>query len=321
VLEAYDQQIVDVPFELITVDDASIDHTYELLTSFHPKNYSLVVVRQEMNRGPASARNRAIALAQAPLVLFVGDDILPTPSFVHQHIDAHRRHTDLRTAVLGCTTWPADMTMNSLMAYIDGVGAQQFSYYYLQDGQEYDFRHFYTSNVSIKTDFLKTLDHWFDTDFTYAAFEDAELAYRLSKNGLRILYSSKPLAYHYHYHTIWTFSKRQYYSGLMACTLVKKHPQLSSLIKGRRWNFRVWRWFFQAVFRKSPKANFENLEVRILSRVSSLESQPQANIVYLYEKTLQYFFSKGLIYGTYPKKIADRINAICAQRLLLPLLK
>jgi glycosyltransferase involved in cell wall biosynthesis len=321
VLEAYDQQDAGIPFELIAVDDASTDHTYELLTSYQPKHYSLIIERLVTNQGPAAARNRGIALAQAPITLFVGDDILPAPGFVRQHIEAHTLHADLTTAILGCTTWPSDLTMNTLMAHIDGVGAQQFSYYYLRDGQEYDFRHFYTSNISIKTDFLKSLDHWFDTDFTYAAFEDAELAYRLSKNGLRILYVSEPLAYHYHYHTIWTFSKRQYLSGLMACLLVKKHPQLSSLIKGRRWQKRVWLWLFQAALRKSPKINFENLEIKILSRASSYEAQSQINTNNLYLQILNYFFTKGLIYGTFSKNIADRVNALYAQQKLMPLLK
>jgi hypothetical protein len=207
------------------------------------------------------------------------------------------------------------------MAHIDGVGAQQFSYYYLRGGQEYDFRHFYTSNISIKTDFLKSLGHWFEVDFTYAAFEDVELAYRLSKNGLRILYFPAPLAFHYHYHTIWTFSKRQYVSGLMACLLVKKHPELSSLIKGRTWQKRVWLWRFQVALHNTPKINYEGMEKEILSLASSYESQPQANIINFYEQTLNYFFTKGLIFGTFPQNIARRVNAIYALQKLAPLLK
>jgi len=321
VLEAYDQQDTGIPFELIAVDDASTDDTYELLTSYRPKHYSLIVERQTTNQGPAAARNLGIALAQAPVSLFVGDDILPTPGFVRQHIEAHNLHTDLTTAILGHTTWPPDLTMNTLMAYIDGVGAQQFSYYHLRDGREYDFRHFYTSNVSIKTNFLRSLDHWFDTDFTYAAFEDAELAYRLSKNGLRILYVSAPLAYHYHYHTIWTFSKRQYLAGLMACLLVKKHPQISSLIIGRAWQKRVWWWQFQIALRKSPLINFEHLETKILSQASSYEAQSRVNTANFYKQILNYFFTKGVINGTFSKDIAHRVTAIYAQQKLAPLLK
>jgi glycosyltransferase involved in cell wall biosynthesis len=320
VLEAYDQQDNTLPFELIAVDDASIDHTYELLNSYRPKHYSLIIERQATNQGPAAARNRGIALAQAPLILFVGDDILPTTGFLRQHIEAHTLHPDLTTVILGCTTWPADITMNTLMAHIDGVGAQQFSYHYLREGQEYDFRHFYTSNISIKTKFLKSLEHWFDTDFTYAAFEDAELAYRLSKKGLQILYVSAPLAYHYHYHTIWTFSKRQYVAGLMACVLVKKHPELSSLIKGRGWQKRVWSWLFQTALHGKPKIHYESMEIKILSQASSYEAQPYTNIIYFYEHALNYFFTKGLIFGSFSKNIAQRVNSIYAQQKLTPLL-
>ena len=320
VLEAYDQQDTNLPFELIAVDDASTDHTHELLSSYHPKHYSLTVVRQATNQGPAAARNRGIALAKAPNTLFVGDDILPAQGFVRHHIEAHNLHNDPTTAILGYTAWPSDLTMNTLMAHIDGPGAQQFSYYYLQDGQEYDFRHFYTSNISIKTNFLKSLDSWFDTDFTYAAFEDAELSYRLSKRGLRILYVSTSIAYHYHYHNIWTFSKRQYVAGLMACLLVKKHPQLSTLIMGLGWQKRVWLWRLQAALPKSSKINLENLEIKSLSLASSCEAQPQTNIVNIYEQTLNYFFIKGLIHGTFSPKVARLVNAVYAQEKLAPLL-
>lgn len=321
VLESYDRQDIGIPFELIAVDDASTDHTYELLTSYQPKHYSLIVERQATNHGPAAARNRGIALAQAPLTLFVGDDILPTQGFVRQHIEAHNMHSDLTTAILGHTTWPPDLTMNTLMAHIDGVGAQQFSYYHLRNGRAYDFRHFYTSNISIKTSFLRSLDHWFDTDFAYAAFEDAELAYRLSKNGLRILYVSAPLAYHYHYHTVWTFSQRQYRSGLMACLLVKKHPQLSSLIKGRVWQIRLWSWQLQVTLRKTPITSVEQLEIKALSQASSYEATSQINTANYYRQILNYFFTKGLIHGTFSKDIAQHVTAIYAQQKLTPLLQ
>lgn len=321
VLEAYDQQDTNLPFELIAVDDASIDHTYELLSSYHPKHYSLTVVRQTANQGPAAARNRGIALAQAPITLFVGDDILPAQGFVRHHIESHNLHSDPTTAILGYTAWPSDLTMNTLMAHIDGSGAQQFSYYYLQDGQEYDFRHFYTSNISIKTNFLKSLNSWFDTDFTYAAFEDAELSYRLSKKGLRILYVSTPIAYHYHYHNIWTFSKRQYVAGLMACLLVKKHPQLSTLIMGPGWQMRVWLWQFKTVFSSPLSIDLEHLETKILYLASFHEGKLLANTDYFYLQILNYFFIKGLIYGTFSSRIAPRVIAMYAQQKLSSLLK
>ena len=107
----------------------------------------------------------------------------------------------------------------------------------------------------------------------------------------------------------------------MACLLVKKHPQLSSLIKGPKWQLRVWLWMIQTVIHKSPAINFEQLETKILSQVGSCEARPQINIDKLYIQTLNYFFTKGLITGTFPTNVADQVNAIYAQKKLVPLLK
>ena len=60
--------------------------------------------------------------------------------------------------------------------------------------------------------------------------------------------------------------------------------------------------------------------MKILSRASTYEAQPQMNIINIYEQTLNYYFTKGLIYGTFSKNIADRVNAIYAQQKLGPLL-
>jgi GT2 family glycosyltransferase len=75
------------------------------------------------------------------------------------------------------------------MKHIDGIGAQQFSYYYMRSGREYDFRHFYTCNISVKTSFFKALpSRWFDPDFYLYGYEDVEVGYRLAQNGMRIVY-------------------------------------------------------------------------------------------------------------------------------------
>src|SRR3990170_2139929 len=227
ILDAYDRQNFTEPFEVIAVDDASFDGSDELLAKYNPKIFSLRVIRMEQNKGQGAARNQAIPLAQAPLVLFVGDDIYPDKNFLEVHLSAHRRYKNENIAILGKLQWPADMLQNTIMTHIDGVGAQQFSFHYLQNNHEYDFRHFYTSNISLKKKLLLSMDHWFDPDFVMYGYEDAALGYRLSRKGMQIIYQDAALAYHYHYHNIFTFADRQNKSGLMACVLVKKHPQLN----------------------------------------------------------------------------------------------
>ena len=324
ILEAYDRQDTDVTFEVLAVDDASVDDTFRILSEYHAQTYVLRVERQDTNQGPAAARNRAIQMAESPLVLFVGDDVLPEPDFVRRHLQVHRYQSDTASAVLGRVTWPDDMQQNTLMAHIDGLGAQQFSYYYFQDGREYDFRHFYTANISVKRDLLLSVDHWFDTDFTYAAFEDTELAYRLAKHGLRIFYSSAPIGRHYHYHTVWTFASRQYRAGIMACVFERKHPGVirrSFMAMPRRWRVIVPVARAYLAMRSRTTCASEYLEATALQLASFYEWSPNHLLDKLYVGLLDYFWRKGVVDGSIgDPRTAKSIHDFLARRTLKPLL-
>lgn len=132
--------------------------------------------------------------------------------------------------MLGLTRWPEDEELTSTMRHIDGPGAQQFSYSAFTDGAEYDFRHFYTSNVSVRRDLLEEEAGGFSTDFPAAAFEDAELAYRLSRRGMRIVYRAAALAWHHHHYDARSFFRRQVSCGEMADVLFRAHPELAKWI-------------------------------------------------------------------------------------------
>jgi glycosyltransferase involved in cell wall biosynthesis len=297
-LQAYDRQLGDPSFELIAVDDGSNDDTYELLHSFRPLNYSIQAIRQESNQGPAVARNVGISRASAPLVLFVGDDILPDPYFVKGHIAAHRFYPAKETAILGKVVWPDDLPVNTLMVHIDGIGAQQFSYHYLRDGQTYDFRHFYTANISLKKALLDTQPKWFDPDFPHAAFEDIELSFRLTQAGMRIVYLSSLVGYHYHYHNIWTFSNRQFKAGMMASVVVNKQPAARDKLVGRFWTLRLLRLILLASLRRQPEDDAERLEHKALHLVSAYEWKNHLLLDQLYLRLLSYYYHKGMIFGS-----------------------
>ncbi|MBZ0114521.1 MAG: glycosyltransferase [Thermoanaerobaculia bacterium] len=234
------QEPAELSFEVIVVDDGSADDTWGLLDQFRSERFNLISQRQD-NQGPAAARNRALALASGDIILFTGDDIVPAPDLLARHLAAHAERPDPGTAILGQIQWPDDLEQTATMRHIAGPGAEQFSYYYMKDGAEYDFRHLYTSNISLHRVLLDTEPEYFSTDFPAAAFEDAELAYRLVPHGLRIYYEASALAYHYHRYTARSFFDRQVRCGRMATLLIHKSPETQPLLgvsdveRTRRW--------------------------------------------------------------------------------------
>jgi hypothetical protein len=237
----------------------------------------------------------------------VGDDVVPEGDFIQKHLQLHEYFPEAETAILGHIQWPQDMPINTLMRHIDGIGAQQFSYHYLRDGNEYDFRHFYTANISLKRSFLFSTENWFDTNFPLAAFEDVELAYRLRNKGLRIIYSSAPVVNHYHYHTIWSFSLRQYKAGLMACILEEKHP---GALKNNAWVLKKFRLPIHGLLEIRQKLGRKlrpaaQIELDALRIASFYEWQPNLFLDWLYLEILDYFWMKGLIQGSFRSDAAS----------------
>ena len=220
------QEPTDLDFEVVVIDDGSPDDTRELLASHRSERFHLRRLSQA-NAGPAAARNAGMAVARGEIVLFTGDDIEPAPDLLEQHLAGHSAAADPDVAVLGMTRWPEGAALTATMRHVDGVGAQQFSYHWLSDGAEYDFRHFYTSNISVHRSVLDREPEGFCTDFPLAAFEDAEFAHRLAGHGMRIRYRASALAFHHHRYDVRSFFERQRRCGLMAALLWRRRPVLA----------------------------------------------------------------------------------------------
>lgn len=213
------------PYQVVVVDDGSADGTWEKLQNWRrEKNtpWELVLVRQE-NRGPAAARNHGLRYATGDLVVFLGDDTIPEPDFLEAHLQAHGELVG-PCAVVGLTLWDRQrMRVTPFLDYVNLAG-DQFAYGLFQDGDDLPFTCFYTSNVSLPLEVLG--DAPFYEGFRYAAWEDAELGFRLSLRGLRIVFCAKARTRHVHPLTLSAFLRRQEKVGETVSTLLQLHPEL-----------------------------------------------------------------------------------------------
>lgn len=202
-------------FEVIVVDDGSTDATSREIERFLARtSLSLRYVRQP-NSGPARARNLAVSMTKAPICLIIGDDILCSPGFASIHLRLHAGRPELNVAGLGLTRWSTSLqTVTPFMRWMDDSGSQ-FAYADLLAGTPPEWRHFYTSNLSLKTDLLRR--HPFNEKFSgqHWMMEDMELGYRLQqRENLQIVFLPDATADHVHPTDFRKACKRAYGAGL-----------------------------------------------------------------------------------------------------------
>jgi glycosyltransferase involved in cell wall biosynthesis len=230
-LSGYERQSVQKDaFEVIVVDDGSTDATASVLEdAVKTAPYKLRTHRQQ-NQGPGQARNWAIAEAQSPLVLITGDDIIPHEDLLWEHLLRHSRSPNETKAVLGKVEWDPETPVSFFMHFITEVANYQFGFHEIKNMESASFRFFYTSNISLKTAFLKT-QPVFHQAFIHAAYEDIELGYRLEKCGLEIAYQPRAVGYHRHPVTLSSFCDRQYKAGQMSVVMSQLHPEFGAQAK------------------------------------------------------------------------------------------
>ncbi len=226
VLDALGRQAAPPDFEVIVVDDGSRDSTAARLSALSPA-YPLRFFRQE-NSGPAAARNRGVEEAKGPWILFLGDDTVPEADLLAVHARAHAEPRPHPVAVLGYTTWPRDRRVTPFLHHINEYGLQ-FGYGLIEDPESVPFNFFYTSNISLPRALLRAAG-LFDTTFPHAAWEDIEIAYRMMRTGMRILYRPAAVARHYHDITFASFRRRQEKAGEAAAIFYEKHPELGDFL-------------------------------------------------------------------------------------------
>ncbi len=212
-------------FRTLVVDDGSGDGTWEFLQerACGAAGPELEIARQD-NQGPGPARNRSLRRIEGGLVLFLGDDIIPRPDFVAEHLSAHENASG-PLAVVGFTDWcRSEVEVTPLLEMINTEG-HQFGYAHMTPQEEVPFTCFYTSNVSLPREVLG--EDPFDASFAGYGWEDIELGYRLSRHGLQLIYHPAATAEHLHPMNLELVFERQKAAGRGIHTLLRLHPELA----------------------------------------------------------------------------------------------
>ena len=179
---------------------------------------------QAARPGASAARNLGWREASGDIVLFLGDDVLASPGLVDAHLSAHERGAN---AVLGHVDWADEPT--PFMRFLDT--GFQFDFARLEPGDA-PWWAFYTANLSIRRDLLERSGGFDEENFPFL-YEDVELAYRLSKLDMRLVYEPAAHARHVHAPTLDEFRDRMRTIGAAERRIVQKHPAFPPYFKPR----------------------------------------------------------------------------------------
>jgi len=178
-------------FDVVVVCDGDVDGSAaacHALSSTLP--FMLHVVEQD-NSGPAAARNRGVAEATSPLILFLDDDVVPEDSLVAAHLAAHA-DTD-RRVVVGPLLPPPDVRLNLWGAWEEKMLCSQYDDQ-IRGRWQTTYRQFHTGNASLLRRHILDAGG-FDARFLRA--EDVELALRLRDRGLQFVFAPEARTLHY----------------------------------------------------------------------------------------------------------------------------
>lgn len=202
-------------YEVLVVDDGSIDGTREWLTE-NQGLFPHVRLLSMAHSGPAAARNLGVEKAQGDTIVFIDSDLVVTETFLQSHADC---------LIKG----QKKLSSDRLFTYGRVINTCNFDNPTSEPYKLTDFSaaYFATGNVAIAKKWL-VLAGMFDNGFQLYGWEDLELGVRLKKLGLTLL--KCPTAVGYHWHPPFTLEQiphlidREIQRGRMGVVFYQKHP-------------------------------------------------------------------------------------------------
>jgi GT2 family glycosyltransferase len=273
-------------FETIVVLNGVVDGTDELVERFEA-SYRLVVLHEE-KRGRAAACNAGAARATAEIVVFLDDDMEPSPDWLAAHLDRHRETP--RVAVMGAV--PVAVTART--APLERWIARNFEEHHarLSSGERpFHLRDFYTGNTSFPTAVFAEVGG-FDDAYTQYGHEDLELLVRLREANVGVVFEPRAVARQSYDKSFAAFARDMRGTGRTAVQLAETHAEAAAEVTAFRGGRGGWSNLRAVLLRASRyPLGIPHLVValgRVLARVA-----PRHTTLF-YELASDYFFWLGV---------------------------
>jgi GT2 family glycosyltransferase len=273
-------------FETIVVLNHVVDGTGEVVEQFEAP-YRLVVLQEE-KRGRAAACNAGAARATAEVVVFLDDDMEPSPGWLAAHVARHRETP--RVAVMGAVPIVVTAQTPPLERWI----ARNFEEHHerLSSAERpFHLRDFYTGNASFPAAVFAEVGG-FDEAYTQYGHEDLELLVRLREANVGVVFEPRAVARQSYDKTFAAFARDMRGTGRTAVQLAETHPGAADDVTAFRGGPRGWSHVRALLVRASRYPLGIPHIVMALARV--LEGVAPRHTTLFYALSSDYFFWLGV---------------------------
>lgn len=207
---ALNQSLMRDEYEVIVVDDGSIDNTSDII-----ERYPVKLIRQQ-NQGPAVARNRGASEAVGDILVFTDSDCELDYNFLN-NITAPIMNDMQIVGVQGSYK----TKQKEFMARFGQIEIET-RYRRMAKGKYIDFIGTYAA--AYRADIFREYGG-FDTGFPLASGEDTEFSYKLHRAGCKLVFVPEAFVYHQHPTKLVKYLRTKFYRGYWRIRLYKKHPE------------------------------------------------------------------------------------------------
>ena len=203
------QESIDLPYEVIVVDDGSTDNTAQIATDLGAD------VLQQANAGPAAARNCGAQYARGEILAFTDSDCAPSAHWLKALTKPFEN-----PEIIGVKgTYRTHQT-----GLVPRFVQQEYAFKYLRMAKLAHIDFIDTYSAAYHRDVFLS-NGGFEVAFPVPSVEDQELSFRLARKGYQMVFAPDAVVYHQHDENLGEYIRRKFGIGYWKAFMLRWLPE------------------------------------------------------------------------------------------------